>query len=238
MTSNHEIRYRFSFPDGTQFAYTVVLDPTSFLLLPQNEGDPPDWALLEQNRCPNCSLDAASHLHCPVAVNLADIVRTFGDRSSYEVVRVLVTTPQRSYSKETTLQAGLSSLVGLVMATSGCPVMDLFRPMARFHLPFASVEETEYRTVSMYLVSQYLVRGQGGSADPELEGLKRVCAEAGGVNAAFALRLREAASNDANINSLVYLDCFAKSTPYAVKQGMKDYRCFFEGYLKAGARVD
>ena len=37
------------------------------------------------------------------------------------------------------------------MALSGCPVLEQLKPMARFHLPFASVEETIYRAASMYL---------------------------------------------------------------------------------------
>ena len=34
---------------------------------------------------------------------------------------------------------------GLIMATAGCPWTDRLRPMARFHLPFATEAETVYR---------------------------------------------------------------------------------------------
>ena len=34
--------------------------------------------------------------------------------------------------------------------------MESLKPMVRFHLPFATVEETVFRSVSTYLLSQYL----------------------------------------------------------------------------------
>ena len=59
------------------------------------------------------------------------------------------------------------------MATSGCPHMDFFKPMARFHLPLANAEETVYRATSMYLLAQYFLQREGKEADMELEGLKK-----------------------------------------------------------------
>ena len=53
------------------------------------------------------------------------------------------------------------SLIGIYMVTSGCPIMDKLRPMARFHLPFASTEETIYRAISTYLLGQYFLEQKG-----------------------------------------------------------------------------
>ena len=50
----------------------------------------------------------------------------------------------------------MSSVLGLIMATAGCPWTDRFRPMARFHLPFASEAETVYRSVCMFLLAREL----------------------------------------------------------------------------------
>ncbi|MBJ6724123.1 DUF6901 family protein [Geomesophilobacter sediminis] len=228
-----EIRYRFSFPDGTCFEHAVVLDPGSSLLLrPADRGELPEWTRLEKYRCPNCSLDASAHRHCPVAANLADIVATFRGHLSFQEVQVTVLTRQRSFAAATSLQLGLSSLIGLVMATSGCPVLDPFRPMARFHLPFATVEETGYRMVSMYLTAQYFRHAEGLPTDLDLEGLKEICEAVEDLNAAFALRLWEAVDNDANVNSLINLDCFAKATQQAVRLGLEEYRACFESYLE------
>ena len=74
---------------------------------------------------------------------------------SHEMVTVTVRTDERTFTKETMIQHGLSPLVGIIMTTGGCPIMEHLKPMVRFHLPFASLEETIFRMVSMYLMVQY-----------------------------------------------------------------------------------
>lgn len=53
------------------------------------------------------------------------------------------------------MQIGLYSLLGLVMATSGCPHLDFLRPLALHPLPFSSIHETVFRVSSSYLTEQY-----------------------------------------------------------------------------------
>lgn len=231
MGNTIDFTYRFNFADGESVSFTVALDPASLTAIAHPTEELPDWALLTQNRCDSCTLDPVQNRYCPVARNLAGIVSEFKDCFSYQDVHVTVVTAERKYAQATTLQQGLSALIGLVMATSGCPVLDYLKPMARFHLPFASVEETEYRMVSMYLVAQYYLHAEGKPADLDLAGLKEICSNVSKLNAAFAIRFREAAKNDANINALVNLDCFAKSIPYTVRDRLKEYRCFFAPYL-------
>ena len=67
---------------------------------------------------------------------------------SFDTVGVTVTQAERTVYAETSAQQAMSSVLGLIMATSGCPWTDHLRPMARFHLPFASEAETVYRSVS------------------------------------------------------------------------------------------
>jgi len=112
--------------------------------------------LLRYHQCANCPLDEGAHPHCPIAANISRIVEKFNDLISHDRVNVVVVTDERTYAKDTTVQMGLSPLLGIIMTTSGCPVMEQLKPMVRFHLPFASLEETIFRMVSMYLVAQYL----------------------------------------------------------------------------------
>jgi hypothetical protein len=79
-------------------------------------------------------------MFCPVVLNLAGIVEVFRDYFSYESVKVTVTMRERVSWKTTSLQEGLTSLLGLIIVTSGCPVMEHLKPMARFHLPFSTLE--------------------------------------------------------------------------------------------------
>lgn len=225
-----EIKYSFLLQDGSRKDFSVSLDGAMHVAAP--EAAPPAWASLRQHQCPSCTLTPATHPYCPIAVQLAQVVESFADFTSFDDVTLTVTTEQRVYSKKTTLQQGLSSLTGLLMATSGCPTMEYLKPMARFHLPFASVEETEFRMLSMFLVAQLKRQAKGLTPDWTLEGLKAVYAKVSEINAHFAGRLREVAKNDANMNALVNLDCFAKAVPWAVRTSLNDLDALFDAYLR------
>jgi hypothetical protein len=110
--------------------------------------------------------------------------------------------------------------------------MEPLRPLVRFHLPFASMEETEFRIVSMYLVAQYFRDKNGKDADWQLAGLQEIYNKVKDVNIYFAKRLRSATSKDASVNALVILDCFAKAVPFAVKTTLSDYEKHFESYFR------
>jgi hypothetical protein len=99
--------------------------------------------------------------------------------------------------------------------------------MVRFHLPFASLEETIFRMVSMHLVSQYLRKQAGKTADWSLDGLTRIYGQVGQVNNDFTERLLGAAQNDVNVNALVNLDAFAKMVPLAADQMLKKMSPYF-----------
>ena len=157
-----KIVYDFAFPDGGSKAYTVELDQITLSYRPPESEPPPTWARLENNQCGHCPLKPAEHPYCPVATNLATLVEAFKDKASVAEATVTVTTEERTYVKRLPLQRGIFGIFGLVMATSSCPYMDFLKPMARFHLPFSSVEETIVRSVSMYLLKQYFVAKRGG----------------------------------------------------------------------------
>ena len=117
------------------------------------------------------------------------------------------------------------------MTTSGCPIMEPLKPMVQIHLPFATLPETVVRAASMYLLAQYLRREEGQSGEFELGGLTRIYAEVAIVNRDFVRRLREAATEDANINALVGLDCFATMIPLIAQDMLKEIRPYFSAYL-------
>lgn len=224
------ITYRISFADGEVREIPLLLDETSLALIAEPEPSPPFWTELAYRQCSGCPLDAAASPCCPIALHLARIVDIFKAHISCEEVTVEVTDSQRRYSKETTLQTGLGALMGIIMVTGGCPVMDPLRPLVRFHLPFASMEETEFRIVSMYLVAQYFKLQKGKAPDWSLEGLQQIYDRIQLVNRAFAGRLRAASDKDANVNAIVILDCFAKGVPFAVKTALRDYQHYFDLY--------
>jgi hypothetical protein len=231
MATSFIIEYCYEFKTGAAAVFKLDLDRETLRLRRTLKTDPPLWALLNHKRCENCPLDVKEHSYCPVALNFVDVAERFKDIVSHENVAVTVTTEDRTYAKNTTIQQGLSPLIGIIMATSGCPVLDHLKPMVRFHLPFASLDDTVFRMVSMHLLVQYYRNQEGLQAEWRLDGLTRVYAEVGIVNRDFANRLRDAAKKDANINGLVNLDCFASMVPLVADDTLKALKPYFSAYL-------
>jgi hypothetical protein len=169
----------------------------------------PYWTKLSCCKCPNCPLDINFYSYCPIAVNILTLANSFNDFVSYQKASVYVETNSRFYSKQTDLQTALSSILGVYMVTSGCPIMDKLRPMVRFHLPFSSYAETQYRAISMYLTGQYLRYKKGKEPDWDLVGFVKMYEEIKKVNRAFSERLQQVNRSNANAFALVILDSFA-----------------------------
>jgi len=159
MSGNPTIRYRFDLPDGGVRTLDFFFDAVDFKMQEDPVGARPFWTELGFCRCTNCPLDAASVEHCPAASRMAPAVEQLEALASFDTVGVTVTESGRTVHVETSAQEAMSSVIGLIMATAGCPWTDHLRPMARFHLPFASEAETMYRSVSMYLLARELLGG-------------------------------------------------------------------------------
>lgn len=232
-----DIQYQFRFPDGGSLDFTLSLNARSLEQVENDQKKAPAWTSLGFHQCPNCPLDAKTHPCCPVAVNLVKMTEECGGLWSYDKVHLEVTTPERIVSKDTTMQAGVSSLLGLAMATSACPHAEFFKPMARFHLPFASEAETIYRATSMYLLAQYFLHKQGREADLDLDGLVKIYRNLQIINSALAARLRAASEKDAAVNAVILLDLFAKVMPYTINDSLDEIRYLFAPFLAGAEQI-
>lgn len=221
------IQYRFAFPESETIEVPVLLAARTLALVREGVATPPAWTALAVVNCTVCPLARDTHSHCPVAVHLSELVMRFATHYSYEKVMLTVTTPERTISAATSLQAALSSLAGIYMVTAGCPVMDHLRPMVRFHLPLATEHETVYRAVSMYLLGQYLRHQQGLSAEFSLDGLEAIYRDVHQVNRAIAKAVRAAAAHDAHANALVRLDLFGEGVKRSTQERLADLRYLF-----------
>ncbi len=224
--------YIFKFNNGEEQEFNIALDRYSLDLIQQEDKYCPKWTKLNNCKCPNCSLDEKKHKFCPIAVNMEDIIDYFSVFVSSEPVDVLVTTNERTYLKKVTLQQGVSSLIGIYMVTSGCPVMEKLKPMVRFHLPFATMEETMYRAISMFLVSQYFSHQHGGNAEWDLKKLYAAYENVKIVNKSFLKRLKTIDTKDSNLKAVVVLDYFATIVNFSIDSKMvDDLNYLFEGYI-------
>lgn len=223
--------YKFIFNDGKEHEFKASLDPKNLdLLNPKKESDL-EWTRLEHCKCSNCTLNSREHQYCPVAVNITDIIEFFKHSKSYEEAKVLVSTPERDYLKEITLQRGLSSLIGIYMVTTGCPIMVKLKPMVRFHLPFATIDETTYRMISMYLFAQYYLQRKGKKPDWHLKGLYKIYQDVQTVNKSFCERLLVVVKDDASINAVVILDAFANYISNYIDNTLERIEYLFKPYL-------
>ena len=153
---------------GEERVLDIQLDPVTLDLLQKTRDRIPEWAVLGYSKCEMCPYDEASRNCCPIALNLTDLIETFSNKASYEKVEARVIAGEREYLRRTTLQEALSSAIGIYMVTSGCPVMSILKPMVRHHLPFSSLNETMFRTISTYLMAQYFLK-QKGAVSTELK---------------------------------------------------------------------
>jgi hypothetical protein len=238
MTSNSptgpdvlQFAYKFQFEDNSEQSFEVQLKGDTLELLTSPVVDKPEWTKLKYNQCENCPLGDDVE-YCPVAVNLSTLVDRFTLHHSTEDVFIIVDSPERSYGKETSLQKGISSIMGIYMVTSNCPVMDSLRPMVRFHLPFATSLETVYRSVGMYLISQYFVDRNGGKPDWKMEKLLDQYKDIAKVNKGMWQRLSAASRLDANVNAIIILNSFGDTLRHFVKSSIDEIERLFTDHVE------
>ena len=220
--------YRFVFSDGRKLEHKVSLDAATGRIVDVPVRPTEKWTVLDYKKCSHCPLKSKEHPHCPVAKNLSAVAHDFKSEKSHEQVTVEVISDERTYSKTLALQDGLFGLFGLIMATSDCPHISFLRPMARFHLPFSSLEETTVRAVSFYLLRQTFVAKNGGVGDFSLAEFARLYENLSVVNLGIVDRIRSIALADADLNSVVGLDAFAMILSKNIKSQLDGFESLFK----------
>jgi hypothetical protein len=197
--------YHIKLEDGRSTRFHIALDATTLTMLPASAGSYPPWTQLAHHQCNGCPLSPAMACYCPIAVNIAELVEWFKDILSHKNCTVICATADRTYSKRTSAMEGLTSVFGIVMATSNCPVMNFLKPMARFHLPFASVEETTVRSTSLFLLGQYFEYKNGRVSHFDFDQLEKRYNRVRLVNEGLLERIRSLGNQDADKNAIIAL---------------------------------
>lgn len=230
-TEHYAVRYHFEVANGPKFNFLLEFDPEHFSLVMDDEADRPDWTRLDYHQCDNCPLTPDETTRCPLALSLVEVIEATNQLVSYEPVSLEVTFPDRTVSIATTAQDALRSLLGLIIPTSGCPHTAFFRPMARFHLPVSTQEETLYRVTSMFMLAQYMRHSNGLDREPDFEGLARIYSNINIVNRKVTERLREICTKDSSLNAVVLLDVFAQILPMQFEDILGEFAALFEPYM-------
>lgn len=203
---NQKVIYLFRLESGVQHRFDVEFDR------PAASGDLPEWTRLEVEKCP----------HCPAAADLVPVVERFSALSSIDRIEVLVLTPEFEARKRTDTQTALSALMGLILATSECPILRHLRPLAHTHMPFATSTQLVYRIVSMHVMDR-LLRGE----PPGLDGLDGFLSDIDRLNHAFFGRLKRAVERDAGINALLALQSRSVLVSLSIQAEMENIRAWF-----------
>ncbi len=229
------ISYSFEFGDGYLERFNLELDDDTFLL-PADAivSNKQPWMMLSCHQCPGCTLSEAESAYCPIAVNLGGIIEPLENELAIASVTTRVDMRGRQISKQCDLQEGLSSLIGLVMATSGCPILDKLRPMAYLHQPFAEGDETLFRAATTFLMGQHIRQQRGEETSLDLGGLSELFGQINQLNSAFTQRLDYHFQHDnTSSNAVMLLDSFAEMIPFDLEfvweeQAMPLFSAYFD----------
>ncbi|MFH0736392.1 MAG: hypothetical protein V1773_17745 [bacterium] len=225
--------FKFTYLDGKETVFNINIEPVTMNLLHKNDQELPEWVKLEKFKCSHCPLDTEKNVYCPVAVNLIDVIKEFNNVPSYEKVKIEVLSNERGYFKNADIQSGVSSLLGILMVTSGCPIMGKLKPMVRFHLPFATLEETEFKVFSMYLLAQFIRKVHGKEPDWELKNLAKIYDDIKILNQNVAAQIADLEARDASINSVVVLNNFADIVTFNLEdQDLSNFINYYKNYLE------
>jgi hypothetical protein len=197
--------YHIGLENGQSTRFHIELDPVTLTMRPSSPAPYAPWTRLSYNQCQCCPLSPNTHRYCPIAVNITELVERFKDILSHNNCKVVCETADRTYFKKTSAMDGLTSVFGIVMATSNCPVMNFLKPMARFHLPFATVEETTARSTSLFLLGQYFEYKKGRADSFDFDALEKSYARVQLVNEGLLARIRSLGDKDADKNAIITL---------------------------------
>jgi hypothetical protein len=150
---------------------------------------------------------------------------------SFDTVGVTVIQAERTMYAQTTAQQAMSSVLGLLMATAGCPWTDHLRPMARFHLPFASEAETLYRSICMFLLAREIA---GAQETPGFTALEELYRNLHVVNRDMSRRLGAATRTDPARNAMALLDAYTTLLPAALECSFDELRPLFDAWRSKG----
>jgi len=216
-----DIEYTF-ITDDVELYYSVEVDRQYDPTLERE--DSADWTKLEHSQCSNCPLSKIKFKHCPAAVDLQYVVADFEKLPAIKKAEVRVVTPQREYFKEVALEEGLRSLMGLIMATSACPILAKLKPNARNHLPFASQEEFITRSAAHYLLRQYFLYREGHRPDWDFQGLISINQQLQLLNKAFWERIHSACESDSNLKALLSFFHLSSSVTFSLETQLQKIR--------------
>lgn len=227
-TENIEIEYVFQIKDHEDKKFKVTLDKNTLIAKSPEGSSEQDWTRLNFAKCEICPLSSRKVRNCPIAFNISGLAKEFSEFFSIHESLITVNVAERSYVKKDTVQQGLRSILGIYLATSGCPYMEILKPMARFHLPFASVEETIYRHSGNFLLGEFFKYVDKGQIEINMQKLIGIYDDINVVNTGICARIEKITEGDANKNALIILNVIGLMLKMELEGNLKSLKYLFE----------
>ncbi len=202
--------YTFYFNNGEIKQFKIIIDGETLLEKSPLAGENPDWARMDWFKCPICPIESGETTYCPLALRVNKVIKFFSDFPSFEKAKISVETAERGSYKYTSVQTGISSMMGLFMASSGCPIIGQLKSLVRFHLPFASLAETEYKVLAMYILAQFFRAKENKKIDWKLVKLRKIYNDIEQVNRHVVSKLAEIEMRDSSRNAVIALNSYAQ----------------------------
>lgn len=221
------IEYHFHHSDGSSDSIIVSTNARHEIVVP-DEFQPPDWTLLANQQCSNCTLSPEEKRYCPIARNIAYLFSGIPERDSYEPVIMEVVRNEVTCSANTTMQRALSSLLGLVCALSPCPRSSFLKPMGVFHLPLSTELDALSRTFSFFMMKKYFEKLENNcvlhiNVDDLVQNYRNLRI----MNRGIANRVRNIHGTDAPVNAIVLLDLLAHYIDCEIEDQLNELREVF-----------
>lgn len=231
------IDYWLKFDDGAECHLVWNFDPSMRQKQP-SDLVAPRWTKLSIAQCAHCPLKCDVEEYCPAAISVYDILQPLSGRSGEEDVLCEVRTPQRTIKERVALKVAVGSCLGLALATCGCPVLDLLRPMAFLHIPFASASETYVRNFGMALLGFWLRAQKNMDDGLGLEHFHQYQERLSQINQAMCQRLGGAAQPELGKDAVLVLDVFAQFFRAGEVQMTANLEGLFSAWLQAGGPLE
>ncbi|EQC49893.1 hypothetical protein M899_2615 [Bacteriovorax sp. BSW11_IV] len=221
-------KYKISFANGEVYTKDIVIDNIDGTLV-ESEIIPKDleeMARLDFCKCTHCPYSEKEFKYCPVFRNITQVVNDFKNHNPHEVVTASVEFNGRKVETKDELHVPLTSLVGLLMASSECEYFDFLKPMAKTHQPFSTYEETLIRVVSFYFLNRFLC---GHTLDWNIQELRKQYQDLEKVNAGILERIKAIKDGaEAEAEAVLVLDSFIKNFSWEYELNLDDLKEFFQ----------
>jgi hypothetical protein len=219
--------YIFEFKDNNIKEF--IIDTENNFANRVNDPKKRNWTELNQFTCSICTVNPEKYKYCPLSLDIIEITDAFKDVKSFETVNVKVVNEDRTYFKNTDMQSALASLLGLVMASSDCPVTSQLRHLAHFHLPFSSYEETIIRVTGGYLLKQYIQSSNNKKPDWAMKDLEKLYKDLIIINRAMKERISHCDFDyDANVNAFNVFFSLSSLVELSLQEQIGDIKKYFD----------